>query len=538
MIFGPLRRGQRLLLALAIGIAVPVGAAERLVFGSFQNEQNAQNWAARVAGILNAEVLILEFEEGSDPTYRVVTGHLDDAGIERIRRRADSRQLRYWRLLDLEEAGSPEVTTAERTVRATPPVRALNPQKRAATPPPVRPVETIPPAAVQKNSVVQMLDVDLGVQARTFFKEGLDGQSRFQPSISVQADYYRAWDDERQSFTLAPFYRYDVEDDERTHFDIREGFWSLVGDDWDLHLGVKQVFWGVTEFNHLVDIINQTDLVEDIDGEEKLGQPMAHLSLVRSWGILDFHLLTGFRERTFPGSEGRPRFFIPIDNDNATYESSEGDGRIDAAVRWSHHVGAFEFGIYHFSGTSRDPLFDAVTDDAGDLILRPFYPVIDQTGLDAQAIYGDWAFKLEAINRTGFPDRYYAFNAGFERTLVGAFGSRADLGLVLEYLYDDRGEAAFDTFFENDLALATRWQLNDLGDTQALIGVIWDHENDETILTLEASRRLGETWTLLLEGRAFTGAAPLNPGDPSDPGNKGASVARDDYIQLELTRYF
>jgi hypothetical protein len=26
--------------------------------------------------------------------------------------------------------------------------------------------------------------------------------------------------------------------------------------------------------------------------------------------------------------------------------------------------------------------------------------------------------------------------------------------------------------------------------------------------------------------------------DPFDPGNRGASVARDDYIELELTKYF
>jgi hypothetical protein len=108
----------------------------------------------------------------------------------------------------------------------------------------------------------------------------------------------------------------------------------------------------------------------------------------------------------------------------------------------------------------------------------------------------------------------------------------------VEYLYDDRGDEAFDTFFEHDLALATRWQLNDLGDTQALIGLIWDHESDETMVTMEASRRLGETWTLLLEGRAFGGSGPLNRDNPLDPVNKGASFARDDYIELELTRYF
>ena len=179
-----------------------------------------------------------------------------------------------------------------------------------------------------------------------------------------------------------------------------------------------------------------------------------------------------------------------------------------------------------------------VTDADGQSWLRPYYPVVDQTGLDAQAIRGDWAFKLEAITRSNFPDRYYAFTTGFERTLVGAFGTRADLGLVVEYSYDDRGDDAFDTFYENDLSVANRWAFNDLGDTQALLGVTFDLDSSETIVSLEASRRLGETWTLLLEGRAFFGAESLRRDDPLDPGNKGASFARDDYIELELTKYF
>ena len=41
-----------------------------------------------------------------------------------------------------------------------------------------------------------------------------------------------------------------------------------------LLVGAAKVFWGTAESRHLVDIINQTDAVEDIDEEDKLGQPM------------------------------------------------------------------------------------------------------------------------------------------------------------------------------------------------------------------------------------------------------------------------
>ncbi len=535
------------LVALLLCPTVSAWAAERLVFGSFQNVQNAENWANRMRALLDVDVIV-EAGTGLDgrDTYRVIAAPPDEEAASRVRRIADSRQLSYWRLLDLQPAVPlPDQTRDTTVARVKPaaaelpePVRAPNPKGRPSLTPAVRPAETIPADAVGERSTVQLLDLDVGAQARTFFEDGLDGQSRFHPSISLQLEYYRAWDEERQSLTFTPFYRYDVEDDERTHFDLREGFWTLVGDDWDLSLGVKQVFWGVTEFNHLVDIINQTDLVEDIDQEEKLGQPMAQLSLVRDWGILDLFVLTGFRERTFTGVNGRPRYYIPVDKDLTLYESDKGDGRIDGAIRWSHHFGPLEFGLYHFSGTSRAPLYNVVTDDAGQQWLQPVYPVVDQTGVDAQAIRGDWAFKLEAITRSNFPDRYYAYTTGFERTIVGVFGSRADLGLVVEYSYDDRGDEAFDTFYENDLSVANRWALNDLGDTQALLGVTFDLDSSETILSLEASRRLGETWTLLLEGRAFFGAEPLDVQNPFNPGNKGASVARDDYIELELTRYF
>ena len=125
---------------------------------------------------------------------------------------------------------------------------------------------------------------------------------------------------------------------------------------------------------------------------------------------------------------------------------------------------------------------------------------------------------------------------------VGVLGTRTDLGLVAEYMFDDRDEQAFNTVFEHDLAFGTRWSLNDIADTQALLGVIWDVKTEEYIFRLEASRRLGETWTLLLEGRVFGGADEPDPDalfqSLLDTDNKTASLQRDDYVQLELTRYF
>ena len=524
-----MQTGRRLVFVILLSLAGSVQADGQLVFGSFQNSRNANNWASRVELLLATPVTVERTQDADGVWYRVVTAVLTDAAAEKIKRVAAANQLRYW-----------NITEANTTVIAS----VTDPQAPVRNVPAGRPTESLSTANVshtgQRPERFRSVDLDLGLQTRTFFESGRDGQSRFHPALSLQMDYYNSWDNERQSFTATPFYRFDAEDSERTHFDMRELFWSRVGDDWDLHLGARQVFWGVTEFTHLVDIVNKTDLVENVDREEKLGQPMAHLSVIRDWGILDFHLLTGFRERTFPGSDGRLRPVLPVDTDHATYESAAEELRTDGVIRWSHRLGPVEFGLYQFSGTSRDPEFQLVQKPDGEFVLQPHYPVIDQTGLDAQAIFGDWAWKLEAINRSGFGDRYYALNAGFERTVVGVMGSRTDLGLVVEYLYDERDDEAFNTLFEHDLALGTRWNLNDVNDSQALFGVIWDVETDEYVVKLEASRRLGDTWTLLIEGRAFGGAdEPENIFDALfNPDTKSAAVQEDDFIQLELTRYF
>jgi hypothetical protein len=398
------------------------------------------------------------------------------------------------------------------------------------------------PRAWSATGSADFADVDLGVQVRAFPQSGMQGQDRFQPSASLRVAWRRSSDDGQQSFTVTPFARIDEVDDERTHFDLRELFWSRLGDDWEFHLGSRQVFWGVTEFKHLVDIVNQTDLVEDIDGEDKLGQPMAHLSLVRGGGILDLFLLLGFRERTFPGDDGRLRWSVPIDADAARYESGAEDRRVDGAIRWSQDWGPLSYGIHHFSGTSRDPLYELEIDGSGAPRIVPVYPVIDQSGVDAQWVAGDWAFKVEAMSRSGFGDRFAAFNAGFERTLVGVLGSRADLGLVLEYLYDERGDEAFDTLFERDVAMGTRFTLNDAADTQALAGFIVDRDTHERVFSLEASRRIGDSWLLAVESRIFAGADELDADAPLEdlllPPERSAPLQRDDYLQLEFTRYF
>ena len=344
-------------------------------------------------------------------------------------------------------------------------------------------------------------------------------------SLSAQPEFFTDWDNGNQSFTFVPFARWDENDEERSHADIRELTWLKAEDTWELRVGLRKLFWGVTESQHLVDIINQTDLVEAPDGEEKLSQPMINLALIRNWGTVDFFILPGFRERSFPGVDGRLRSPLPVDADNAIYESSQKGSHIDYAARWSHALGDWDIGLSYFNGTSRDPRF---IPNIGVTALLPVYDLIEQWGLDLQATLDNWLWKVEAINRSGQGESYYAMTGGFEYTFYGINESQYDLGVISEIMHDDRGDNAT-TPFEDDILLGTRLTLNDEQSTEFLFGVIFDSDDSTRLFSIESSRRFGDNWKVTLEGQAFMNI----------PNNDLLVGLKDDnYLQLEVVRYY
>ena len=359
---------------------------------------------------------------------------------------------------------------------------------------------------------------------RALFSE----QKEYYPSFAIQPEYYRSWDEDRQSFTFVPFLRLDLWDSDRTHADIREFTWLITDDQWELRTGIRKLFWGVTESQHLVNIINQTDAVEDLDGDEKMGQPMVNFSFFGDLGTLDLFVLPFFRERTFPGWKGRPHAVLPVDTDQTRYESSARMYHTDWAVRWFHSIDNWDVGLSHFSGTGREPLFLRGKNTEGDAILMPYYVQINQTGLDVQTTRGGWLLKAEFISRDFLGERYSAATSGFEYTLVGVFDTDADLGIIGEYLFDDRHDNA-STPFENDIMAGLRLTLNDTQSTDFLMGTIVDPNSGAMAWKLESNQRLGDDWKLSVEGKAFVHIPA------QDPMN---AWRRDSFLQVVLARYF
>jgi len=368
----------------------------------------------------------------------------------------------------------------------------------------------------------------VAAEGRYFFHDPLfPDQESNNASLALQPEYYQEWEN-GSSFTAVLFARIDSADSERSHIDIRELIYLWLGNSWELRVGIGKVFWGVTEFVHLVDIINQTDLVEDIDGEDKLGHPMVNLSIPGDWGTIDLFVLPYFRERTFPGPNGRLRSEPVVDTDNATYESSAENHHIDFAARYSHSIGDWDFGIYNFHGTGREPTLLPGLNESGQSVLIPFYEQINQTGLDLQMVTGNWLLKLEALYRTGQGEDFFASISGFEYTFVNLAQSGIDLGVIGEWAYDERGDEATISF-QNDAMFGLRLALNDAASSEVLVGFSQDLDSSAHFVNVEASRRFGNNWLLSIVSRFFFDL-------PED--DLFSDLRDDDYFQLNIAYYF
>jgi hypothetical protein len=354
-------------------------------------------------------------------------------------------------------------------------------------------------------------------------------QNQVNLSIAAEVDFEWVWNRNDTQVIFTPFARLDWRDPKRTHWDVREAKFLHVDGDFELRLGVDKVFWGVTEAVHVIDIVNQTDTIENVDGEDKLGQPMASLAYSTDIGVFEAFVLPYSRERPFAGRGGRPRPDFNIDADNPIFESEAENWHTDYAFRWSHYIGAWDFGVSHFGGTGRDPLFVPALKNGVEPVLRPFYPQIQQTSVDIQATIDALLYKFEGFTRNELGERYYQASGGIEYSFYGVFGTPADIGIVAEYIYDSRGRTMATTPFANDAFIGLRWSGNDTQSTAVLAGSLVDVETGAMSIGVEAETRLGQNYFISVETRWFANV-------PDD--DILATTADDGFVQVRMQRFF
>ncbi|MGE0787201.1 MAG: hypothetical protein AB7S26_16135 [Sandaracinaceae bacterium] len=355
---------------------------------------------------------------------------------------------------------------------------------------------------------------------------GSGGSFRLEPEISLQ-------DDSRShTLTARPFLRVDFFDPNRTHFDLRRGDYLFAEGDVEVGVGYGIFSQGVLEGLRLVDDLNQRDLVEDIDGSEKLGQPYARLGLTSGEWTFRLSYLPYFRERTFPGVRGRLRSPLVVDTTAPVYESSLRAFHPNVAAQAMFNGSGVDLGIMLFSGTAREPRFIAQLSD-NDVV--PGYDLLQQASFDLAVTLDGLILKLEGAARlytAGFLEGEwhpsFALAGGLEYTFYDVAGSGADLTFAVEYRYDYRPPRSPFTFLQNDAFAGARLAFNDDDGTEIRAGAITDVITGYTFAQVRAQRRLLENLQLQLEGRFFAGPE----------GVLESAFLRDSYLQARLAYFF
>lgn len=366
---------------------------------------------------------------------------------------------------------------------------------------------------------------EASVELRNYSHQGAYGsQPMGEGSFILKPEFGHAWDNDRKVINFIPFVRVNSEDEDKSHFDIRELSYVASHNDFEVRLGISKVFWGVTESQHLVDVINQSDFVENPDGEDKLGQPMLNTTYVSQFGNVTFFILPYFRERTFSGENGRFRVGTPIANGEAIYLNYKGQDHLDYALRWSHYHEDLDWGLSYFKGTDRDPIF-TFTD--GELI--PTYGLSEQFGLEVQYVYHDWLLKIEGIKKDSETNGdYHASVTGFEYSFSNIYGGK-DIGLIYEWQWDERSKEN-PVGISNASFFGTRFAFNDEQGSELLAGGLVNNDNGHYVSTrVEASRRLGQNFKLEFE---------LNLIDSPPEESLLNSVKEDDYSQISISYFW
>lgn len=367
-------------------------------------------------------------------------------------------------------------------------------------------------------------DVDIRGTANFSQRQYTDAQPEHHESqslIFIEPEIYLPIDT-NWSALAKPYARYDSLGAARHQLDFRELNLSYINGNFDAKIGVSEVFWGVTESQHLVDIVNQTDVLSSIDGEDKLGQPMLQLNWLHGSGSLQMFVMPYFRERNFASKVQRLHPDVVISS-QSKFEDSQENSHTDFALRATNSFDSWELAASYFIGTNRAP---SMLLENGHY--TPYYSQLTQYGLEVQGVFGGWLVKNETIYRKGLHDWAIAHTSGFEYTHAGALG-QADLGYLVEYSFDELDENSTSSF-QNDVFFGVRVAINDVAGSELLIGAIHDIDAHHwSMFRVEGSTRITPALRLRTE---------IWVGDETRENDPFFSTKKDDFIQLSIEYYF
>ena len=266
----------------------------------------------------------------------------------------------------------------------------------------------------------------------------------------------------------------------------RQFFLSKTFGEIDAYLGYRHTFWGVAESKNLVDLINQHDLAAGISPDNRLGAPSISFETYLGSGDFQYWYIPRFRERTFNEQNAHPGFGLPVLP--AQFAHTKRSKAPDHAIRYGNSIGDFDYALSVFDGTAREPIIRV--EEIGGIL--PYYERMRSIGLELQYTGDSILYKFEGLNGTQGEEGFSAAVMGTEKTVYSIFETQWDMGLIIEYQYDDRVQVLLD----RTLVSGIRLTANDEFDTSLLVLYTVDHEFSQSLFGLEASRRLRNGMTV------------------------------------------
>ena len=108
--------------------------------------------------------------------------------------------------------------------------------------------------------------------------DGKHHQSKNNYSFFTKGNFISYLDERDAKITISAIARYDEKDSERRYIDFQKLKYEQYFENYTFKIGNEIIFWGVNESFNIIDIINQSNLAEDMTGTKKLGQPLLSLA--------------------------------------------------------------------------------------------------------------------------------------------------------------------------------------------------------------------------------------------------------------------
>tara|TARA_B100001057_G_C22809626_1_gene934901 strand:+ start:548 stop:1699 length:1152 start_codon:yes stop_codon:yes gene_type:complete len=310
----------------------------------------------------------------------------------------------------------------------------------------------------------------------------------FDTNITAEAKVigYEELDDFQLEYEI--IIRKSVNDNGKDIVEPRQLFVSKTFRDIDVYLGYRHTFWGVAESRNLVDLVNQQDLAAGVSPDNKLGAPSISIETYLGSGELQYWYIPRFRERTFNDANAHPGFGMPVSP--AQFANVKGSKASDQALRYANSIGDIDFALSIFDGTVREPLI--LFQELEQPTIVPYYERMRSVGLELQYTGESILYKFEGLTGTQSEKDFDAVVFGTEKTVYSVFETPWDMGLIIEYQYDERPQAMLD----RTLVSGIRLTANDEFDTNLLAIYTVGNDFSQSLFGLEVSRRLRTGMTL------------------------------------------